>query len=58
MSNLGRLTVRHILRVYSILIHTGKGKRGRVKPEKRLEGQQFTKLGRKNQLNVSLVYKL
>ncbi len=30
---------------YSILIHTGKG--GRVEPERRLDGQQFTKQGRK-----------
>jgi hypothetical protein len=34
----------HCIRVYSILIHTGKG--GIVEPERRLEGQQFTKLGR------------
>jgi hypothetical protein len=35
---------------YSILIHAGKGRDeggGRVEPERRLEGQQFTKLGRK-----------
>jgi hypothetical protein len=31
----------------SILIQTGKG--GRVEPERRLEGQKFTKLGRKYQ---------
>ncbi len=31
------------IRVYSILIHTGKGGGGRVEPERRLEGQQFTK---------------
>jgi hypothetical protein len=31
--------------VYSILIRTGK----KFKPEKRLDGQQFTKLGRKYQ---------
>ncbi len=34
-------------RVYSLLIHTGKG--GRAEPERRLEGQEFTKLGRKCQ---------
>ncbi len=34
-------------RVYSILFHTGKGMGGRVEPERRLERQQFTKLGRK-----------
>jgi hypothetical protein len=39
----------HTVYVYSIFIHTGKGKRGegRVEPERRLGGQQFTKLGRK-----------
>ncbi len=38
------------IRLYSILIHTGKGVGGgRVEPERRLEGQQFTKLGRKYQ---------
>jgi hypothetical protein len=37
----------HCIRVYSILIHTGKGRMGRVEPERRLKGQQFTKLGRK-----------
>jgi hypothetical protein len=44
----------------SMLIHTGKGGRGgRVELERRLEGQQFTKLGRKpTGLNVSPVYKL
>jgi hypothetical protein len=30
-------------------IHTGKGVGGRVEPEIRLEGQQFTKLDRKYQ---------
>jgi hypothetical protein len=31
-----------------IIIHTGKGVGGgRVEPQRRLEGQQFTKLGRK-----------
>ncbi len=35
----------HCIRAFSILIHTGKG--GRVEPERKLEGQQFTKLGRK-----------
>ncbi len=33
----------------SILIHLGKGGGGSVEPERRLEGQQFTKLGRKYQ---------
>ncbi len=28
--------------VYSILTQTGKGEGGRVEPERRLEGQQFT----------------
>jgi hypothetical protein len=32
-----------------ILIHTGKGGRGRFEPEIRLEGQNFIKLGRKYQ---------
>jgi hypothetical protein len=33
-----------------ILIHTGKGGGGgRVEPERRFEGQEFTKLGRKYQ---------
>jgi hypothetical protein len=32
-----------------MLIHTGKGERERVEPERRLDGQQFTKLGRKYQ---------
>jgi hypothetical protein len=36
------------MRVYGILIHTEKGGREEgVEPERRLEGQQFTKLGRK-----------
>jgi hypothetical protein len=41
----------HYIRVYSILIQTGKGGRGggEVGEERRLEGQQFTKLGRKYQ---------
>ncbi len=38
----------HGIRVYSLLIHTGG--EGRVEPERRLERQQFTKLGRKYQL--------
>jgi hypothetical protein len=42
----GTPAVTHCVRVYSILIHTGKGG---VEPEGRLEGQQFTKLGRKYQ---------
>ncbi len=36
----------HCMRVYSILIHTGKGGERRVEPEIRFGGQQFTKLGR------------
>jgi hypothetical protein len=40
-----------------ILIHTGKGGEGDIEPERRLEGQQFTKLGRKYQ-HVSPDYKL
>jgi hypothetical protein len=40
----------HCIRVYSILIHTGKGREGgRAESERRLEGEQFTKLGRKYQ---------
>jgi hypothetical protein len=44
----------HTLYVYvysirSILFHTGKGGGGRVEPERRSEGQQYTKLGRKCQ---------
>jgi hypothetical protein len=39
----------HCMSVYSILIHTRKGGRGRVIPERRGEGQQFTKSGRKYQ---------
>jgi hypothetical protein len=38
----------HTLSVYTVL-WAGKGG-GRVEPERRLEGQQFTKLGRKDQL--------
>jgi hypothetical protein len=36
------------IRVYSVPFHTGKG-RGGAEPERRLEGQQFTKLRRKYQ---------
>ncbi len=42
----------HCIRVYSLLTYShreGGGKVGRVQPERRLEGQQFTKLGRKHQ---------
>jgi hypothetical protein len=39
-------SLTHCISVYSIFIYTGKGGRGRVDPERRLEGQQFTKLGR------------
>ncbi len=38
----------YVYLLYSILIYTGKGG-GRVETERRLEGQQFTKLGRKYQ---------
>ncbi len=38
----------HTVYVYTVLIHTGR-KGGRVQPERRLEGQQFTELGRKYQ---------
>jgi hypothetical protein len=35
---------------YTVLLSTqGKGEGGRVEPERKLEGQQFTKLGRKYQ---------
>ncbi len=37
----------HCIRVYSILIHTRKGRRG--EPERMGVGQQFAKLGRKHQ---------
>jgi hypothetical protein len=40
----------HCMRVYSILIHQGRGVgEERVEPERRGEGQKFTKLGRKYQ---------
>jgi hypothetical protein len=41
----------YTVRVFSILIHTRKWERGggRVEPDRRLEGQQFTKLGLKYQ---------
>jgi hypothetical protein len=51
--------LRPPLHTYFILIHTGKGVRGgRVEPERRLEGQQFTKLGKKyqNMLEISIPY--
>jgi hypothetical protein len=38
----------HCTGVYSILLHTGK-EGGGVEPERRGEGQQYTKLGRKYQ---------
>jgi hypothetical protein len=38
----------HCIRVYSVLIHTGKWG-VRVEPERRLEAQQFTKPGQKYQ---------
>jgi hypothetical protein len=44
------IALTHCIRVYSILFHTGKGGGvGKSEPERRLEGQQFTKLGRKGQ---------
>jgi hypothetical protein len=40
----------HCICVYSILLFTqGRRERGRVEPERRGKGQQFTKLGRKYQ---------
>ncbi len=51
----------HCIRIYSILIHTWKGGGGeRVETERRLEGQQFTNLGRKipTWLTASPAYKL
>jgi hypothetical protein len=41
------LPLTHCVRVYSLLIHTGKGGGGRVEPGRRLERQQFTNLGSK-----------
>ena len=35
--------------LYILYFDTGNGERGRDEPERRLEGQQFTKLGRKYQ---------
>jgi hypothetical protein len=37
----------HCIRVYCILIHTHREGGGGREPERRLEGQQFTKLGQK-----------
>ncbi len=48
----GRAKCRHLKKyeyLYGILIHTGKGGGGRVEPERRREGQQFTKMGQKYQ---------
>jgi hypothetical protein len=46
----------HCICIYSTLIHTGKGgSEGRVKPERRGEGQQFTKLGRKYQHDLQTI---
>jgi hypothetical protein len=43
-------TLLHCIRVYTVYLFTqGRWGRGRVEPESRLEGQQFTKLGRKYQ---------
>ncbi len=44
-------SLTHCIRVYSILTVFTQGRGGIVEPEKRLEGQQFTKLGRKYQDN-------
>jgi hypothetical protein len=47
--------LKHCICVYGILIHTWKGGRlGRVEPERRFEGQRFTKLGRKYQLDEDI----
>ncbi len=39
----------HTVYVYTVYLGTGKGGGGRVEPERRLEGQQLTKLGPKYQ---------
>jgi hypothetical protein len=40
----------HSVYANTVLLFTqGRGEEGRVEPERRLEGQQFTKLGRKYQ---------
>jgi hypothetical protein len=46
--------------MYTVYLFTdGRGEGGRVKPERRGEGQQFTKLGQKNNMiDVSPVYKI
>jgi hypothetical protein len=52
----------HTLPVWTVLWHRKGEKGGRVEPERRLEGQQFTKLGRKYQhdwlflQSISLLY--
>jgi hypothetical protein len=45
----GHPPLTHCIRVHSIHIHTGRGEGGRVEPVRRLQGQQFTKLGWKYQ---------
>ncbi len=47
LNNPQPLPATHCL--YLLCFEAGKGGRGRVEPERRLEGQQFTKLGRKYQ---------
>jgi hypothetical protein len=37
----------HTVYVYTVCLFTQGRKRGRVEPERRLEGQKFTKLGQK-----------
>jgi hypothetical protein len=39
----------HCIRVYNILFTQGRGEEGIVEPERRLEGQQVSKLGGKHQ---------
>jgi hypothetical protein len=41
----------HTVFVYTVYLFTqGRGEGGEVEPERRLEGQQFTKLGRKTNM--------
>ncbi len=45
----GTLPPTHTVHVYTVYLFTQEWGRERVEPERRLEGQQFTKLGRKYQ---------